>query len=142
MASFTDNKGRVWHVNITVGDCRTVKQMTGVDLGNLLANEFAELNRLLGDIVLMVDVIYVCCKDEADANEITDVEFGQSLAGDSIEAACNAFIEAYADFCPSRQGQILRNLTAMTTAEHVENLEKVIQLTSSSSLTSLQESAG
>ena len=63
---------------------------------------------MTGDPVLLVDLLYCICKVQADAAGVTDEEFGAGLAGDSIQAATDAFLDELIDFFPLGKRQILR----------------------------------
>lgn len=120
MANWTDNKGNVWHTAVTIADIKRVKALTGCDLltayGGKLADTMAE------DPVLLGDVLYALHKPEADKAGIDDVAFGEGLAGDAIGEAVNAMMLALADFFPSSQRELRRELwqKAKKTAEESE----------------------
>jgi hypothetical protein len=101
-AAFTDTAGRVWSVTIGTDTIKRVRSLLSVDL-----MEFVEgtlMPKLMGDVVLFVDVIYAVCKPEADARNITDEQFGQAMSGEVLQAAEEAFAESL--FCfshPSRR---------------------------------------
>ena len=83
MRTFTDSAGRTWVVNITTLTIKQVRALTGVDL--LKVVEGTLLDQLANDAVLLVDVLYACCKDQADKLGLTDEQFGVAMAGDCIE---------------------------------------------------------
>jgi len=111
MQSFKDRQGRAWQIEINVALAKKVRALLGVDLYKLVENEFAELQKLLRDPITLVDVIYVLCKDQADALRITDEQFGGSLAGESVTDAANAFFEAFVSFSQDpRMAAVLRSM--------------------------------
>lgn len=90
-ATFTDTAGRVWTVVVTTETLKRVRSVMAVDL-----MEFVEgtlMSKLMGDIVLLCDVLYLVCKPEADARGMTDAQFGESLDGDVLLAAEEALAE-------------------------------------------------
>ena len=99
MSKFTDTEGRVWNVQLTVHLVKEVKQRLDVDLLDEQVHE--TLTLLTGDIVKSVDVLYILCSSQADKNEISDVEFGESLYGDVLFEGINAMVEALIDFFPN-----------------------------------------
>ena len=116
MRTFQDNAGRTWTVTLNIWAVKKVRDLLGVDLLDLSgsgrtinptsAREGEELPdgllcRLLADPILLVDVLYVVCKEQADGANVTDEQFGRSMAGDAIDAATRAFLEELADFTPS-----------------------------------------
>ena len=106
MRSFEDSTGRKWTVAINVDAVKRVKALLGVDL--LEAVEGSLLERLIGDPVLLCDILFVVCKPQADAAGVTDEQFGQAMAGDAIDAATGAFLEALVDFFPPSRRRVLR----------------------------------
>ena len=114
MASFKDNMQREWNLSISVATIKRVKELTGVNLGLLLNDEMALLQRVLGDPIELVNVVYAICVNDCERLGVTDEQFGESLAGDSIEHCIDAFMEAVIDFFPSRQGKILKAIVRKT----------------------------
>ena len=112
MASFKDVNGKSWELRITPTSMRRVDALTGVKLGTILHDEFKPLQEMFGDPVKTVDVLYALCQPEADRCSITDEQFGEFMIGDALEHAIDAFLEALADFFPSRQSQMLKRLFA------------------------------
>lgn len=102
MQTFTDTAGRVWSLAISTHTVKRVRTLLSVDL-----MEFVEgtlMGKLMGDIVLFVDVLYAICKPEADARGVTDEQFGQAMSGEVIEVAEEALAEALFTFShPSRR---------------------------------------
>lgn len=131
MHTFRDNAGRTWTVAINVTAIKRVRGMLGIDLFTLIDDGFKPLNKLLSDPVQLADVLYCLCKDEADARQITDEEFGRGLAGDAILMAAEAFMAELADFFPeARMRACLRNvLNAGRIAKDklIDYLEKLIE---------------
>lgn len=120
MKSFTDNIGRVWTVNVNVGTVKRVRALCGVDIAGIVTMEadgrpkVELLERLASDPVLLVDVLYAVCKEEADAKNVSDIEFGRSMAGDSIEAATVALLDEIIDFFPEAKRRVFAKILAAT----------------------------
>jgi len=106
MKTFTDNTGRKWQVAVTVDTIKRVKALRDVDL--LESVEGKLLDRLIGDPVLLCDILFVVCKPQADEAGITDEQFGQAMAGDAIDAATAAFLEALVGFFPPSRRRLLQ----------------------------------
>ncbi len=79
MHTFTDNAGRVWTVAIHVAAVKRVRGLVHIDLYKLVDDGFRPLGELVADPVQLADVLYYLCKDEADAKQITDEDFGRAL---------------------------------------------------------------
>ncbi|MCK4603006.1 MAG: hypothetical protein KAU28_11100 [Phycisphaerae bacterium] len=105
MKTFTDNAGRTWTVNVNVDAIKRVKSLLDVNL--MGAVDGTLLERLVGDPVLLCDIIYCICKTEADAKEISDEDFGRAMAGDAIDHATAALLEELVDFFPSQKRRLL-----------------------------------
>lgn len=112
MKTFTDNDERSWDVAINVAAVKRVRDLTGVDLLEIVDGTLIE--KLIRDPILLCDIVYAVCKPQADERDpvVSDEEFGRAMAGDAIEHATTALLEELVSFCPSprdRQnlGQVL-----------------------------------
>lgn len=119
MREFKDNADHDWTLNVNVTAIKRVRDLLKVDLLEVLQGKLLE--RLGDDPVLLVDVVYVLCKPQAEQAGITDVQFGEAMAGDAIDAATTALLEELVDFFPERQRRLLgkalgklKKLAAMT----------------------------
>ena len=91
MKSFQDEQGNKYDIKLTVGAVKRVRDLAGEDIYDLTSGEPPLANRLTTDIILFVDVIYACCKLQADEYGVSDAQFGENLAGKSISDAAEAF---------------------------------------------------
>jgi hypothetical protein len=113
MHSFQDNAGRTWTVAINVAAVKRVRSLMKLDLYKLVDDGFKPLGELVADPVQLADVLYCLCKDEADAKQISDEDFGRALYGDAITLAAEAFVEELFDFFPdARTRMSLRKVVA------------------------------
>lgn len=110
MRTFKDNADRTWTVTVNVDAIKRVRSLLDVDL--MEAVEGRLLERLVGDPVLLCDVIYCVCKEDADAKGISDEDFGRAMAGDAIELATTALLEELVDFFPQGKRELLRKALA------------------------------
>lgn len=96
MRSFQDVKDQTWELAITVGAIKRVRaHFPDVDL----MKPGPEIwDRLGSDLIFACDLVYVLVKPEADRQGISDVEFGERLAGDGIILAVNALLQEWTDF--------------------------------------------
>jgi hypothetical protein len=97
--TFTDNAERSWEVEINVAAVKRVRDLVGVDLLQIL--EGTLIDKLIRDPILLCDIVYAVCKPQSDEREISDEDFGRSMAGDAIEHATTALLEELVSFCPS-----------------------------------------
>ncbi len=105
MHTFSDNLGRTWYVAVNVTTIRRVRAALDVDLYQLVDDGMQALGRLVADPVRLADVLYVLCKDDADAKNISDEDFGRALAGDAITSAAEALVEELIDFFPDERSR-------------------------------------
>ena len=116
MKTFTDNKGRIWTLEVTVATVKRVRALCRVDLNSIVELDknnkpSAELlERLSSDPVLLVDVLYAVCKPQADKLGITDEDFGEAMAGDAIEYATSALLEEVINFFPESKRMVMQRI--------------------------------
>lgn len=131
MSRFTDYKGRQWDLHLTAGNVAAAKRETGVNLGMVSeSNEWAEM--LFGPHERFVALLFVLCKDQATAQNISPDEFLCGFDGPALEAAGNALIEAIALFFPrSRIAAALRDgMQKMLDEADRQAVEKINQTVS------------
>ncbi len=105
MKQFIDNAGRTWGISINVDAIKRVREVLSVNLLDAVEGKLIE--RLVGDPILLCDVIFVLCQPEATARNISDEDFGRSMAGDAIDAATTSLLEELVDFFPKTRRQLL-----------------------------------
>ena len=110
MQKFVDSHGRVWVIEINAAVIKRVRALTGINLYEVVDGELME--KLESDIVLFCDLLYAICKPQADRDQISDEQFGEGLAGDVIDEATTAFIEAMLQFLPERHRHRTRRAVA------------------------------
>jgi len=99
MRTFKDNAGRTWTISLTVAAVKRVRDLAKLDLLDLANGRVFE--RLVADPVTLCDALYAACKPQADAEGITDEQFGEAMAGDAIEHASKALVEELIQFFPN-----------------------------------------
>ena len=95
MQTFTDIHGHAWTVAVTIGTVKRVKARLGIDMFD--TDSFM---KQMQDFIMLCDLLYVICQDEAEKRGITDEQFGCSLAGQVLRDAREALMEAYMAFFP------------------------------------------
>jgi hypothetical protein len=133
MRTFKDNAGRTWSLTLSVWTVKKVRDLLGVDLLDLggepaSAQKPGLLFRLIADPVLLVDVLYVVCKDQADGASVTDEQFGRAMGGDAIDAATKAFLEELADFTPSPRDRARARKVIATTWAMIDRAQDVLDV--------------
>ena len=120
MKSFTDNAGRIWTVAVNVAALKRVRAICNVDLNAIVEMDEKNnpstklLEQLSTDPVLLVDVLYAVCKNEADAQGITDEEFGMAMAGDVTDHGTAALLDEIVNFFPEAKRQAFQKILSAT----------------------------
>ncbi len=110
MKTFCDNAGHTWTVQVNVDAIKRVRDLAQVNLLEVVEGKLLE--RLISDPVLLCDVIYSLCKPEADAKNVSDVDFGKAIGGDAIDSATTALLEELVDFFPQAKRRVLAKALA------------------------------
>jgi len=105
MPSFKTADGHEYIVRIDAPKIRDARTELDIDLGQLDFGPIAQ--RLASDPVLLVDVLWILCREQCKAADVSATKFGESLFGDAIDAASNALIQARADFSPARMRSLI-----------------------------------
>lgn len=120
MKTFIDNAERTWSLSVNVAAIKRVRAFCDINLLDIITLDSENrpdaglLERLSGDPVLLVDVLYAVCKPEADARNVSDEEFGQAMSGDSIELATRALLEEIVDFFPQGKRRVFQKVLTAT----------------------------
>src|SRR5262245_46775465 len=123
MHSFKDTKGRLWELNVTVAELRRVRDRTGVNLYGLVEDGMKPLAGLERDPCKFCEVLYALFKGQADRDKVSPEDFEGAMAGDALQEARDAFLEALSDFFPSLTQKILSE--AWAKAREVRDLATV-----------------
>jgi len=109
---WTDSKGRDWHTTITVSTVNRVKKLVDILLTDVVDGNL--IVRLNDDIVLLANVLFAICEPQATDRGISDVEFGELLAGEIIERAHQSLIDDLILFFPPSRRPALEKMRAAT----------------------------
>lgn len=97
MRTFKDRKEGEWTIDLNITSMEHVQQQLDV---NMMLDDRLLLH--LGDNpILLRDVLFVLCKEQADERKIDVEAFGKLFAGNSVMDATNALMGELVDFCPS-----------------------------------------
>lgn len=125
MKTFSDNAGRTWTVTINVDAIKRVRGLLDVDLLEIVEGKLIE--KLIRDPVLLCDVVYAVCKPEAETRNVSDEDFGRSMAGDAIEHATKALLEELVGFSPSPRDRANLGRVLDTTWRVMDRARDVIE---------------
>lgn len=99
MGKFVDADGRSWTPEVNVVTIGRVRSALGINLLELILPN-STLGDKLADPCLVVDVLYLLCKDRADAIDVDDVAFGMAMTPDCIEDGWMLVLEGVVSFSP------------------------------------------
>lgn len=105
MTTFRDTNGREWVIRLDGPTVREIRQALGVDL----VDNGQGLAKLEQDIVLLVDTLWLLCRDQA-AEGYTERDFGRALNGDVLGKAAEALTGAALDFFPPARRSLVASL--------------------------------
>ena len=129
MKAFTDAKGRSWEIELNIRQMKRVRDILGVDLVNVIQTRSDgsiatdTIDRVANDPILLCDILWVLCEQQAKLAGVTDDDFGSSLAGDSISDATRAFLDELVDFFPGARRLFLKKAVDLARKYETENLE-------------------
>lgn len=118
MASYVDGRGVTRHIEIDVAAIERLRSRLGVDLFD--PSSLGEA--LGGDVLKSLKVIH-CVQDRQGV--LTFDDWFDSHKGDGASNAAEAFLEAYCDFCPSRQAKMIRDFNKAAGREIENALEEL-----------------
>ena len=122
MKTFTDNSDRTWTIHVHVESIKRVRSLCNVDL--LKVVEGTLLMELANDPILLCEVLYALCHEEAKAKNVSDVDFGKAMAGDAIERATEALLREIFDFFPPAKRDVLLKLEE----KHRQMQQKMVEV--------------
>lgn len=133
MRYFNDKNGKQWELSIDYSTIKRVKALCDVQILNLIAVdektglvESDLLDRLIDDPILLVDVLYACCKPQADMLNMSDEDFGRSFTGEEIERATKVLLDEVVDFFPEPKRTMLRKMINAVN-RHLEKENQIVK---------------
>lgn len=112
MAKFKDTNGVEYELLVTVQTLQLAKKEREFDLAKLLYPGSREIERITEDPILLCDLCWLVAQHRKPADQRGKVEdFYAALAGDALDGAMEALLDAIADFYPRpEQRAFLRDL--------------------------------
>lgn len=83
----------------------------------------SDIEKLLDDTLNLVNVLYLCCKEDCDEKKINDEQFGRGLNGQLLQVATEKFLVELKNFLPQSKRMILEHSLQMQ-AEIMEEVTK------------------
>ena len=110
--SFRDAEGREWHLSLSIGLARRIKDEVGVDFGQLADGKL--LAELGTDPEKLCSALWLMCEKQAERQSVTPEGFAESLDGDAIDGAMEALVEAIVLFTRSHLRNAMRTMFSKT----------------------------
>lgn len=107
MHQFKDNQSRAWQLALNGWQLKKLKERLDFD-----ARDHESILHAAGNPMLLCDILYLLCEDQAKAANVTDEDFGKSLTGDAIDDAAEAYLAESVDFFPRSQRPALTKVLA------------------------------
>ncbi len=125
MPRFTDADGRDWLVQFTTVEAKRAREELDVDLLDVGSEQL--FDRLINDDCLIVDVLHLCCRQQCEQQNVDAVGFARGLRGDTLDAATEAFLEAYVSFFRKHRRAVLAAALAKTDTFLQRNAEQAVR---------------
>jgi hypothetical protein len=120
-----DNKDRQWLIELDYALCKRIKSETRIDLpGSMDGQAWFTLQ---SSIEKLVEVLWVCCEEQADQAGVDETSFGKGLGGDAIDRARAALERAWLLFCPAAQRRLAQHILAQIQATRELELTAAIE---------------
>lgn len=104
---FIDNTGQEWSFEVSWPQVKAVRAALNFDLYG--RDIQAQMNALT-DPVLLVDVLFVLCRSQAERLGVSDEDFGRRVIGDPFDAAAIALVREVSALYPKKQAALLLRL--------------------------------
>jgi hypothetical protein len=101
MRTFRDSEGREWSVAVNIAAVRRVRDLAQLDL--LATADGRLLHELAVDPMKLADVLWAIVQPQAQQRDVSPEQFGQALAGETIDRATAALIDELVDFFPAHR---------------------------------------
>lgn len=136
MHSFQDKNGKKWNIELNVGTAKRVKSECEIDLVNVITMshdgkaQASALERLAEDPILLVDVLFSLCKEQAKESGVDDFAFAELFNADAVEQSSNALMEEIINFSQPAKRKALTRIyrTAKDFAARMDKqLEQILE---------------
>lgn len=104
MATFKDQQGKEWELRI---DVLLIEQIREDDPQFLKGEPTETISRVDDDPVLLCGVVWILCKEQANARGIDQKAFYAGLFGEAIAGASKALTDAILSFIQPRQRELI-----------------------------------
>lgn len=114
MGTYKDATGYTWAVNLDVKALKEIRRRVtdadGLRVDLLDVQNGATIAKVLGDPILLTDILWVVCEKQAKNDGITQDAFYAAHRGNVFMQAMDALVEAISDFFPELEGIAYREI--------------------------------
>jgi hypothetical protein len=122
MPKFKDNNNHEWDITLSFPITKQIRQsFNGLDL---LDPSFKSQEQLASDYLLLSDVLWALCKEQA--GQISEAAFGTRVTGDALTRGLEALTAAIAEILPTEQRLILLAAEAHSKAMRETAVQKAL----------------
>lgn len=89
---FKDEAGRQWNLKITVGKSMLLRDEMNLDVNQLVDPKSGLLHELIVDSWKLLDILLLLTREERRELNVSDKEFADSLGGETLDEATEAFL--------------------------------------------------
>lgn len=124
-ASFRDAAGRTWHLLLTIGRARAIREATGVDVGRVEDGAF--FLQIRRDPEKFASVLWLLCEKQAELLNppLTPAAFVEALDGNALDAAREAISQAVISFTPAAVRGALEIVLRKTNEAEAAGMQEV-----------------
>jgi len=129
MRQFKDNADRTHQLAINTWALKRIRdslELDLLDLGSEGERSQALLGRLMGDPVLLVDILYCILRPDLDAADISEEAFYKAMSDDAIDQATKALLEEIADFFPSPRDRARAHKVLAITEKFLDRAQDIL----------------
>ena len=124
-----DARDRTWIIAVTPYEYQRIREQCDVDLYDIVVpgKQLEILKRLETDDVLLVNVLWCICEEQAESAKVTKTEFTKGFFGDALEKGYQSIVDALAFFfrSPSHR-ELMRKLAEYLAAVNKEIAAEMI----------------
>lgn len=110
MGVFHDKNGKVWEFHLGTGAVRRCVDLAGFSPLDIAKKDSNLLPHLAEDILLAANMLYACCKPQADADGVSDSDFGELLNGDSLDEGLEALVSEVVGFSQKSKRPLMKKV--------------------------------
>ena len=116
MKSFIDRNKEAWDLDLNIAAAMRLQSRLQIRIEDAVSmtptrqGEKPLLERIAEDSILLFNIIYVLCEEQAEKRGLTQEDFAARFDGDTIEAATIALLDELENFSRPAQRKVMQQL--------------------------------